>query len=380
MGGIFALSVSQTFCVVPPSQALLTSTVEAVDREEPGAGGPKTELSDERLKEIYRLMLLVRAADKQAVTLQRQGRVGFYVPCSGEEAAEVGSTYAMKAEDWAFTDYRSSGVVLTRGLSLTRFFAQLMARSEDVLKGRGMPSHWGSKEINVLAPSSNICTQLPHAVGVALGAKMKGDKVVTVSFFGDGGTSSNDFHSALNFAGVTKAPTVFFCRNNGYAISLPVSRQTASKSLAIKADAYGIEGIQVDGNDVLAVHSITRKALEKARNGGGPTLIEAITYRISDHSTSDDAKRYRGAEEVESWKLKDPITRFKAFLEGRGLWDEAQETSTSELIVKEIKEAVEHVERLPQPDVNTLFDDVYDRPTWNLERQAKEVEEELRGD
>jgi TPP-dependent pyruvate/acetoin dehydrogenase alpha subunit len=238
------------------------------------------ELSEEELIKLYSLMLLTRIFDTQAVSLQRQGRIGFFVPCEGEEAAEVGSAFALKPSDWAFTDYRSSGVLITRGMHLNTLFAQLMANDEDILKGRSMPSHWGSKAINVVPPSSPICTQLPHAVGVALGAKMKGDKIATISYFGDGGTSSNDFHSGLNFAAVFKTPTVFFCRNNGYAISVPLGRQTATPSLVMKASAYNIGGVQVDGNDVLAVYAATTRALEAARNGGGPTLIEAMTYRL----------------------------------------------------------------------------------------------------
>ena len=336
-----------------------------------------TQLPDEDLKKIYRLMLLTRAVDTRAVTLQRQGRIGFYVPCHGEEAAEIGSAYALNSEDWAFTDYRSSGVVITRGLPLTKFFAHLMAKSEDIMKGRSMPSHWGSREINVVAPSSNICTQLPHAVGVALGARMRGDKVATISYFGDGGTSSNDFHSALNFAGVFKVPTVFLCRNNGYAISLPVTRQTASRSLATKSVAYGIEGVQVDGNDVLAVYWATKKALDKARRGKGPTLIEAITYRMSHHSTSDDYRRYREEKEVETWKIKDPIYSFRSRLESLGIWNSEDEANVSKSIIQQVKDAVLYVEGLPSPDITSILDDVYDQPTWNLEREIKELAEEL---
>ncbi|MBI2185188.1 MAG: pyruvate dehydrogenase (acetyl-transferring) E1 component subunit alpha [Thaumarchaeota archaeon] len=333
----------------------------------------------EEMKKIYTLMVLVRAADIQAITLQRQGRIGFYVPCQGEEASQVGSAYALKPEDWAFTDYRAPGIVITRGMSLKSFYAHLMANSEDNTKGRSMPSHWGSKALNIVTPSSPICTQLPHAVGVALGAKMKGDKIATIAYFGDGGTSSNDFHSALNFAGVFKTPTVFFCRNNGYAISIPVSRQTASSSLAVKAVAYGIEGIQVDGNDALAVYSVTKKALEKARNGGGPTLIESITYRMGPHTTSDDPKRYRDDGELEEWKTKDPLNRLRSSLEGRKLWGKEDENNAQEWAQQQVKEAIAHSEKIPPPHPRTLLEDVYSQPTWNLQRQLHQLSEELGG-
>lgn len=324
-------------------------------------------------------MLTTRIFDSQAVSLQRQGRIGFFVPSEGEEAAEVGSAYALKREDWAFTDYRSSGVLITRGMPLRTLFAQLMANAEDVLKGRSMPSHWGSKAINVVPPSSPLCTQLPHAVGVALGAKMREHNIATIAYFGDGGTSSNDFHTALNFAGVFKTPTVFFCRNNGYAISTPVSRQTATPSLAVKGLAYNVEGVQVDGNDVIAVYAATKTALEKARKSAGPTLIEAVTYRLGPHSTSDDPTRYRDAKEVEAMRSKDPLRRFRDHLVVRGVWSEEEQSSTEESILKQVKDAAGAAESIPKPDVRTLFDDVYGEPTWNLKRESEELLEETGG-
>lgn len=335
------------------------------------------ELSEEELRRLYNLMLLTRIFDSQAVNLQRQGRIGFFVPCEGEEAAEVGSAFALKPSDWAFTDYRASGVLITRGMSLKLLFAQLMANSEDVLKGRSMPSHWGSRAVNVVPPSSPICTQLPHAVGVALGARMKGDKIATIVYFGDGGTSSNDFHSGLNFAAVFKTPTVFFCRNNGYAISVPLSKQTATPSIVVKASAYNITGVQVDGNDVLAVYGATKRALEAARNGRGPTLIEALTYRLGPHTTSDDPTRYRDAREVEAMRTKDPITGFRAYLEGRSLWDEEAESKARKSITQLVKDAASMAEKIPHPNVRSLFDDVYSEQTWNLKREAEQLLEEI---
>jgi pyruvate dehydrogenase E1 component alpha subunit len=337
-------------------------------------------LPDERLRKIYELMLLTRVFDAQAVNLQRQGRIGFFVPCEGEEAAEIGSIVALTNDDWVFPDYRASGVMIGRGMSLDLLLAQLMANAKDGSKGRSMPSHWGNRSLNVVPPSSPICTQLPHAVGASLGSMMKGTPVVALAYFGDGGTSSNDFHSALNFASVFKTPTVFLCRNNGYAISVPVSRQTAQQNLAAKADAYAMEGVRVDGNDVLAVYRATRRAVEKARRGGGPTLIEAVTYRLGPHSTSDDPSRYRDGAEVEKVKkTRDPILRFRAFLEARGIWSEEEDEKTRRMLLEQVKAAVARAEKIPKPGIDSLFEDVFDQPTMTLSRQAQELESELSG-
>jgi pyruvate dehydrogenase E1 component alpha subunit len=331
---------------------------------------------DEQLKKFYELMVLTRTFDSQAVNLQRQGRIGFCVPCEGEEAALVGSALALRPEDWLFPDYRSSGVMISRGMKLETILAQLMANSEDPSKGRSMPSHWGSRALNIVPPSSPLCTQLPHAVGVALGAKMRGEKICTIAYFGDGGTSSNDFHSSLNFAAVFKTPTVFFCRNNGYALSVPVTRQTASSSLAVKAAAYNIEGVRVDGNDVLAVYYATLAALEKARNGRGPTLIEAVTYRLGAHSTSDDPTRYRDSAEVELMRSKDPISRYQEYLKQRGLWDEQYEASVRQTMLSMVKASIANAEKVPQPGVRSIFDDVYAEITPELRAQADALADE----
>ena len=338
------------------------------------------EVPVDQLRRFYELMLLTRTFDSQAVNLQRQGRIGFYVPCEGEEAAEVGSTLALRPTDWIFPDYRASGIMISRGMTLDELLAQVMASSDDHSKGRSMPSHWGSKALNMVPPSSPLCTQLPHAVGVALAAKLKGDDVCTMAYFGDGGTSSNDFHSALNFAAVFKTPTVFFCRNNGYAISVPVTQQTATDSLAIKASAYNIEGVRVDGNDVLAVYATTRKALEKARSGGGPTLIEAVTYRLGAHSTSDDPTRYRDAREVELMRSKDPVKKFQQHLQERGIWTDEDESQAKKTALEQVKAAIIRAEKVPHPGVRSIFEDVYSEKTWNLRAEADELSEETGGD
>ena len=337
----------------------------------------KAGLSDNDLKTIYKLMILTRTADAQAVSLQRQGRISFYVSCEGEEASEVASAFALKSEDWSFIDYRASGVVLTRGLDLIRFFSHLMGNTGDDQRGRSMPSHWGSKKLNIVTPSSPICTQLPHSVGVGLGAKFRGDRIATIAYFGDGGTSSNDFHSALNFAGVFDAPCVFFCRNNGYAISVPIDRQTATRVLADKASAYSIEGVRVDGNDPIAVYAATSRALEKARNGGGPTLIEAVTYRLGAHSTSDDPKNYRDQKELESWRAKDPLITFRNFLTSEGIWNEESEQNTRKWAINLVKDAVAKAEAKPPIEPEDIVREVYSEIPWNLEKQLSEACDEF---
>jgi len=337
------------------------------------------ELSDELLRELYGLMVLTRTFDSQAVNLQRQGRIGFYVPSEGEEAAEIGSIMALGPDDWILPDYRASGVMIGRGMSLESMLAQLMANSEDRSKGRSMPSHWGCRDLKIVSPSSPLCTQLPHAVGIGLGAKMKGDRICTMTYFGDGGTSSNDFHSAMNFAAVFKTPTVFFCRNNGYAISVPLSKQTATPSLVVKASAYAMEGVQVDGNDVLAVYSATKRAVERARGGGGPTFIEAVTYRIGPHSTSDDPSKYRDDAEVQQMRSNDPIGRFREYLGERGIWTGEDESNLRKITLERVKEAITRAERVPKPEIKTIFEDVYAETTHSLENDAAELQEEVEG-
>ncbi len=253
-------------------------------------------LPPEDLLFLFRKMLLLRALDEKAVSLQRSGRIGFYVPSTGQEASEIGSGFALADGDWIFPSYRDHGAALVRGYPLSTLVGQLFGNASDAMKGRQMPNHWCDRSINLVSVSSPVATQLSQAVGAAYAARLRQEKVAVIAFFGDGGSSTGAFHVAMNFAGVYRTPNVFFCSNNQYAISLPVSRQTASGSIAVKAAAYGFEGVRVDGNDPLAVYRVTRDALAKARAGGGPTLIESVTYRIGPHSTADDPSRYRSEE------------------------------------------------------------------------------------
>lgn len=337
---------------------------------------PVPNISESELKKIYRAMMTTRAFDAKALNLQRQGRIGFYVPCAGQEAAQIGSAYALRSDDWVLPTYRDTGVAILRGVPLPSLFAHLMGNSNDAMKGRQMPNHWGYKEINFVSIASTIAAHLPIATGVAMAIKLRHDDKVAMAYHGDGATSAGDFHSAYNFAGVFKSPVVFICENNGWAISLPASRQTASKTFAEKALAYGFEGVRVDGNDVLAVIMASVQAVDKARKNGGPTMIECMTYRMGPHSTSDDPTRYRTKKEIEDWKLKDPIERFRTYLEKKGVWTKDYEEGLSSEIDLQINSAVKQQEEMPRPDLRTMFEDVYSEMPWNIREQLKGEEEE----
>ncbi len=335
--------------------------------------GEEPALPRRSLLELYSHMALVRLLDTRLMNLQRQGRIGFYGVSTGEEAAAIGSGYALKPEDWVFPALRQGGVALMRGMPLSVYIAQCYGNALDVQKGRQMPCHYAYKRANFVAWSSCIGTQLPHAVGAAWAARFKGDPRVMMAYLGDGATSEGDFHVAMNFAGVFRVPVVFFCQNNQWAISVPLSRQTASENIAVKAQAYGFEGVRVDGNDVLAVYEVTRRAVEKAREGGGPTLIEAVTYRLGGHSSSDDPSRYRDPREVERWQRLDPLARFRKYLEARGLWDEKKEIQLHEKLNEQISRAIREAEAAPPLPLETLIEDVYAEPPPRLRRQLEEV-------
>ena len=341
-----------------------------------GGGGPP--LAKELLLELFRGMVRVRLLDQRMLVLQRQGRIGFYGQSTGQEAAIIGSASALEPRDWVAPALREAGVAVWRGLPLARLIAQCMAKDCEVSRGRQMPCHHTFRAGNFVAMSSVIATQLLHATGIALAAKLRKEPIVCVGYLGDGATSEHDFHGALNFAGVWSAPVVFFCQNNQWAISVPVSRQTASKSIAAKAAAYGMPGVRVDGNDVLAVHVETRKAVERARKGGGPTLIEALTYRRMGHSSSDDPTRYRSADEVKRWERLDPIDRFRRFLTARGLLDRAREEAIEEEIGAAISAAIEEAQACAEPPVESLVLDVFAEPTAQLVAQRDELLEHLR--
>jgi pyruvate dehydrogenase E1 component alpha subunit len=348
---------------------VIKPTGEYVEKMEP-------EISKDELRRLYRVMLLARSLDIRGLQLQRSGRIGFFIGGIGQEAAHIGSAYALKPEDWVFPAYREIGSMLLRGITLRQLLNQYFANAEDVQKGRQLTNLFGVKHVNYVSGSAPIATQIPHAVGAALAAKLRGDPVVIMAYFGDGATSENDFHVGMNFAGVYKTPTVFLCQNNHWAISVPVERQTASETIAIKAQAYGFEGVRVDGNDILAVYRTTKEAVEKARKGGGPTLIEAVTYRMGPHSSSDDPKRYRDETEFEEWQKRDPLVRFRKYLEKKRMWTADDEKKAQEDVNRELDEAVAYAEKLPKPALETLFTDVYEEMPWHLEEELRQLREE----
>src|SRR3989442_14774399 len=274
---------------------------------------------------MYRGMSLQRILDNRMLALQRQGRIGFYGPSLGQEAAIVGAARAMGPEDWIVPRYREPGAALVRGMPLKELLCQLMGNAEDPVKGHQMPCHYGYRKGNYLSISSPVGTQLPHAVGIGWAMKLRGEKKAVLVFFGDGATSTGDFHAAMNFAGVFKTPTVFLCNNNQGAISVPVSKQTASGTLAEKANAYGFDGIRVDGMDALAVYRATRDAARNARERLGPTPVGPSTAPRGPHSSAEVPPALRGGCAVALWPAPAPLPRFRKYLEHAGWWDEGRE-------------------------------------------------------
>jgi pyruvate dehydrogenase E1 component alpha subunit/2-oxoisovalerate dehydrogenase E1 component alpha subunit len=318
-------------------------------------------------------MRRLRLLDARMILLQRQGRVGFYGAAHGQEAVPIATGLAVAQGDWVFPALREQSVMLVRGFPLRAFVAQVFGNSGDVLKGRQMPSHQSGRAVNQVSWSSCIGPQIPQAVGCAWAMKMRKTRAIAVGFMGDGATSQPDFHNAMNFAAVFHVPCVLVCQNNHWSISVPTSRQTASETLAVKGRAYGVPSVRVDGNDLLAMCKALGDAFAKARAGGGPTFIEAVTYRIGAHSTSDDPTRYRSDAEVESWKLKDPLDRLRKHLVVRGLLTDAKDAALETELQGEITPAIARVEALPQPERASLFEDVYAEPTWNLVEQRAEL-------
>lgn len=331
------------------------------------------QLSDEEVVFLYRHMATTRQLDERLVALQRQGRIGFHVGSVGEEAAILGSTFAMEELDWLLPCYREFGGALMRGLSLQCFMDNMFGNRNDTARGRQMPDHYTCREKRWGSISSPVGTQITQAVGLSWAAKLRKEDSSVLVYFGDGATSSSEFHSGLNFAGVFKTPTIFFCRNNGWAISVPADRQTASRTFAEKGAAYGMPGVRVDGNDVFAVVQVTRQARQRALSGAGPTLIEALTYRMGGHSTSDDPNRYRASAELESWQKRDPIERLREYLGKKGLWGGSDEVNLTAEIDRQFREAVAAAENTHPPELTSMFDDVYAKPPWHLVEQRAEL-------
>jgi pyruvate dehydrogenase E1 component alpha subunit/2-oxoisovalerate dehydrogenase E1 component alpha subunit len=330
-------------------------------------------MAPSRRLELYRHLRRVRLLDERLVQLQRQGRIGFHGSCAGQEVAPVAAGLALRGSDWIFPALRESYVMLVRGFPLARYIAQDFASSLDLAKGRQMPSHQSARSVNVVSWSSCIATQLPHAVGMALAARKRGSTDIALAFMGDGATSHPDFHAALNFAGVFKAPCVFVCQNNQFAISVPVERQSGNPLLFQKAWAYGLPGERVDGNDAEIVLDAISGAAERARAGQGPSFIELLTYRLGPHSSSDDPGRYRDESITKAWAGRDPIALIQRRLFAEGALDEVTDAALTLELTRELDVAVLEAESAPPPSSDSLFTDVYAQPPWHLRDQAAEL-------
>ncbi len=336
------------------------------------------DLGEETLRRFYRDMLAARMLDERYTILIRTGKTSFITPAAGHEAAQVAIAHAVRRGfDWVFPYYRDHGLALALGLPLKEILGQMLATRADPNKGRQMPEHPGSKALNYFTGASPIASHVPPAAGAAISMKLQRTGQVAVCTFGDGATSEGDWYAGINFAAVQKAPAVFIAENNFYAISVNYGQQTASPTLAEKARAFGIPGYLVDGMDVLASYYVVKEAIERARAGEGPSLVELRVYRFGPHSSADDDRRYRPPAEVEAWREKDPLLRFRRFLEGRGLWSEAWEEALREEIRGEIDKALEEAEAAGPVPPGWMFEDVYAEKPWHLKRQAELLEEEL---
>ncbi len=331
-------------------------------------------LPDPLVLRAYREMRRIRLLDSRMVALQRQGRVGFYGAARGQEAVPIATGLALQPPDWVFPALREQSIMLVRGFPLSTFVAQVFGSSGDVLKGRQMPSHQSGRAVCQVSWSSCVGPQLPHAVGAAWAMRSRGSNEVAVAFCGDGATSTADFHMAMSAAGRWRVPCVIVCQNNHWSISVPAERQTASRTIAVKARAYGFPGVRVDGNDFLAMYAVARDAIERARTGGGPTFVEAVTYRMGAHSTSDDPSRYRSDAEVEEWARKDPLDRLRKHLASRDLLSDAADAALETELTAEIADAIAVAEAMPPPEPESLVGDVYAELPWHLREQLEELQ------
>lgn len=332
----------------------------SIERIEVMDGGEESpELDEEELHELYKQMLLARKFDEKAFSLQRRGDISTYAPHKGQEAAQIGAVFAMTEDDWMVPSFRETPAYMARGAPLDKLFQRWMG---DANGQKGL-----EKDLPVAIP---VGTQNPHAAGIGMAMEKQGEENAVVSFTGDGSTSQGDFHEALNFAGVFDGHNVFIVQNNQYAISMPVERQTNSETLAQKALGHGIDGLQVDGNDVLAMVKALREALEQARNGN-PIVVEAVTYRLEDHTTSDDSTRYRDKEEVEEWKQHDPLRRFKEYLKENDNWSKELEDYEEEAEQK-IQEAAETAMEMDDPEPGEMFDYLYKEMPEMLKKEKQE--------
>ncbi|KAG6786093.1 hypothetical protein POTOM_007687 [Populus tomentosa] len=357
-------------------------------------GSDYEQLCEEIAVKMYTNMVSLQMMDTMFYEAQRQGRISFYMTSTGEEAINIASAAALSADDIVLPQYREPGILLWRGFTIEEFASQCFGNEDDCGKGRQMPMHYGSKKHNFVTISSPIATQLSQAVGVAYSLKMDKKDACVVTYTGDGGTSEGDFHAALNFAAVTEAPVVFICRNNGWAISTNISEQFrsailisylltlpflfSSDGIVVRGQAYGIRSIRVDGNDALAVYSAIHTAREMAISEQRPVLVEALSYRVGHHSTSDDSTKYRSVDEIEYWKMvRNPVNRFRKWVERNGWWSEEEESELRSSMKKQLLQVIQVAEKKEKPPLKELFSDVYDITPPNLREQEKQLRETI---
>ncbi len=333
----------------------------------------KTQVPDDILIKAFKTMLLTRHIDERMITLQRQGTISFALSSLGEEACAVASAAALSPEDWLYPQYRECGIMFWRGFTPQQYIHHMFCNKEDLIQGRQMPNHFGSRELNVVQVSSPIGTKIPHAAGCAYAMKLQKEKKVAVVYFGEGATSEGDFHVGLNFAAVRKAPAIFFCRNNGYAISTPACRQFASDGVAPQVIGRNITTYRVDGNDFFAIYETVAKARQQCLEGNGPVFIEAMTYRMGAHSTSDDPSAYRKEIDVQEKQAGCPIQRLRKYLEAKKLWDAKQEENYLAEVNKEVTEAIKIAKETGRPPLRSLVEDVYFAVPASLEAQYEEI-------
>lgn len=347
---------------------------------------PDLDISDEMALKMYKDMLTINIMDPIMYQAQRQGRLSFYMVSAGEEGIAVGSAMALSPDDVIFAQYREAGVFKARGFQDSDFMSQLFANKNDPGRGRNMPVHYGSRELHIHTISSTLATQLPQAAGAAYALKVQHSqnpgtvpKRIVACYFGEGAASEGDFHAALNMAATRNCPVVFVCRNNGYAISTPTLEQYRGDGIASRGVGYGIDTIRVDGNDIFAVWEAMRQARELALEGEmRPVLVEAMSYRVSHHSTSDDSSKYRPSAEVDGWKRRDnPITRLRKWMESKGIWSEEKEREEQSRIKKEILKAFNQAEREKRPELRAMFEDVYETVTEEQEEQIAKLKDIL---
>lgn len=353
--------------------ARATGLLRILDEDGRAEAGAIPKLAPTEWVRIYEGMLTSRLLDKHLLPLQRQGRISHYFEARGQEAGPIAGAHVLERADYFVQGLREGAAAIYRGLPLDKYVAQILGSASDVGRGRQMPCHASSAAIRHVSTSSCVASQIPHATGLGMAAKIRREKNVVLCFFGDGATSEDDFHAGLNFAAVYKAPVVFVCQNNQWAISTPVAGQTQSETLAVKGLAYAIPSFRVDGNDVFAMLATIRNAVDRARDGGGPTFIEALTYRLGAHSSADDPTHYRDGREHDTWQKRDPLVRFGRWLDtAKVMTAEAQEASAKRLS-DEIRGAIAAGEAAGPPASSTLFDDVFAQRPWQLDEQKAEL-------